>query len=195
MLRYVQRSHCLGGATNLTFLALFPKEKGSSSFDRFRPISLCNVSYKIMAKIISNRLKPLLSSLILSNQGGFVAGRQIWDNIILVQEEIHSSHKRGEKGMAIKIDMENAFDRVNHDFLKVVLIFFGFNHLFISWINSCIENPWITPLINGRPTHFFKATRGLRQGCPLSPYAICAHVRTFESTIGMGIYNGTIQEF
>jgi hypothetical protein len=61
MLRYVQRSHRLGGATNSDFLALLPKEKGSSSFDRFKPISLCNVSYKIMAKIISNRLKPLLT--------------------------------------------------------------------------------------------------------------------------------------
>jgi hypothetical protein len=97
MLSYVQRSYHLGGATNSTFLALFPKEKGSSSFDIFRPISLCNVSYKIMAKIISNRLKPLLNSLILPKQGGFVEGRKIWDNIILVQEAIHSSHSHGEK--------------------------------------------------------------------------------------------------
>ena len=71
--------------------------------------------------------------------------------------------------MAIKIDMANAFDKVNHDFFKVVLKKIGFNNIFISWINSCIENPWITPLINGPPAHFFKSTRGLRQVCPLSP--------------------------
>jgi mannosylglycoprotein endo-beta-mannosidase len=110
----------LGGDTNANFFAFIPKEKGASS-DRFHPISLCNVSYKIMEKIITNRLNPMIRSLIISNQGGFMAGRKFWDNIILVQEVIHSSHSRGEKGLAIKLDMENAFDRVNHDFLKVVL--------------------------------------------------------------------------
>jgi len=169
MLRYVQKSYRLGGATNSSFLALLPKEKGASSFDIFHPISLCNVSYKIMAKIIANILKPLLFHLILSNQGVFVAGRQILDNIILVQEAIHSSYSWEEKGMAIKIDMAHPFDRVNHDFLKIVLNFFGFSPSFISWVNSCISNLWIAPLINGRLTPFFKASRGLKQGCPLSP--------------------------
>jgi hypothetical protein len=65
----------MGGATNSSFLALIPKELGATSLDRFRPISLCNISYKIMAKIIANRLTPFLRSLILPNQGGFVAGR------------------------------------------------------------------------------------------------------------------------
>jgi hypothetical protein len=162
MLRYVHRSYRLGGATNSDFLSLLPKEKGSSSFDRFRLISLCNVSYKIMAKIISNRLKPLLNSSILPNQWGFVACRKIWDNIILFQEAIHSSHNPGEKGMTIKIDMANAFDRVNHEFLKYVLKKIGFTHHFISWINSCIAHPWIAMLINGRLAPFFQATRGLR---------------------------------
>jgi hypothetical protein len=71
--------------------------------------------------------------------------------------------------MVIKIDMENAFDRVKHSFLFEVLKKFGFNHSFISWIGACITTPWIAPLINGRPAPFFQATRGLRQGCPLSP--------------------------
>jgi hypothetical protein len=84
MLKYVQKSNRMGGATNSSFLALIPKEKGVASFDRFKPITLCNVSYKIMSKIIVNRLKPILKSLILPNQVGFFAGRQIWDNFIMV---------------------------------------------------------------------------------------------------------------
>jgi hypothetical protein len=91
------------------------------------------------------------------------------DNIILVQEAIHSSQSRKEKGMAIKLDMENAFDRVRHNFLLAVLSRFGFNGLFLSWIHACICSPWISPLVNGRPTPFFQLSRGLRQGCPLSP--------------------------
>jgi hypothetical protein len=85
----------MGGATNSSFLALISKEKWVASFDRFRPISLCNVSYKIMSKIIVNRLEPFINSLILPNQGGFVAVRKTWDNFILIQEAIHSSFSRG----------------------------------------------------------------------------------------------------
>jgi hypothetical protein len=74
-----------------------------------------------------------------------------------------------EKGMIIKNDMENSFDKVNHEFLYEVLSKFGFQNPFISWITACISNPWISPLINGRSTPYFQATRGLRQGFPLSP--------------------------
>jgi len=192
MIRYVQNSYRLGGATNSAFLALIPKEKGASSFDRFRPISLCNVSYKIMAKIITNRLNPFLSSLILSNQGGFLVGRKIWYNLILVQEAIHSRNSRGEKGMVIKIDMANAFDRVNHEFLKVVLKKFGFNQSFISWANSYISNPWIAPLINGRPAPFFKASRGLRQGCPMSPLFYVLMSKSLNRRLEWEHINGSI---
>jgi hypothetical protein len=100
----------MGGCTNSTFLDLIPKEINPSSFARFRPISLYNVSYKIISKIISNRMKPFLPQLISPNQGGFLHKRQIVDKIILVQEAIHSSREGREKGMIIKIDMTNFFD-------------------------------------------------------------------------------------
>jgi hypothetical protein len=168
MIQFVQRINKIGGSTNSTFLALIPKETNPSSFTRFIPISLCNVSYKIISKIIANRLKPFLPSLISPNQGRFVEKRKMVDNIILVQEAIHSSQLRGDKGMAIKIDMANAFDQVRHRFLLAVLTRFDFNEQFISWVSACIHCPWMAPLVNGRPTPFFKVSRGLRWGCPLS---------------------------
>jgi len=84
--------------------------------------------------------------------------------------------------MAIKLDLENAFDRVRHSFLLNVLQKFGFGENFINWIRACISEPWIAPLINGRAAGFFKATRGLRQGCPLSPllFVIQASVLSFH---------------
>jgi hypothetical protein len=97
MIQYVHKSTRMGGATNSTFLALISKERNPSSVARFRPISLFNVSYKIMDKIIPNRLWLVLHKLISPNQGGFVEKRQIRDNIVMVQEEIHSSKSRGEK--------------------------------------------------------------------------------------------------
>jgi hypothetical protein len=87
----LQRNHKIGGSTNSAFLALIPKEKGALTFHRFCLISLCNIGHKIITKLIANRLKGILPTIILENQGGFIKGRQITDNIILVQEAIHSS--------------------------------------------------------------------------------------------------------
>ena len=91
------------------------------------------------------------------------------DNIILVQEEIHSSRQQKGSSMIIKLDMANAFDRLNHQYLFKVLKLFGFGDKLISWINVCIGKPCIAPLVNGRVTKLFKTSRGIRQGCSLSP--------------------------
>lgn len=81
-----------GGGTNSTFLALIPKEANPRSFERYRLISLCNASYKIMAKLLVNTIISLLQKLISPAQGGFVKGRHILDNVIQVQEALHSNH-------------------------------------------------------------------------------------------------------
>ena len=151
----------MGGSTNSTFLALITKEANPSSIKRYRPISLCNASYKIFYKVLSLRLKTIIPSLITPNQGGFISGHQISDNILLVQEAIHCSTKRGEAGMAIKLDLANAFDQLRHAFILLVLKKFGFPPIFINKVQACINSPWIAPLINGRPIEFFKATRGI----------------------------------
>eukprot|EP00253_Pinus_taeda_P017272 PITA_17272 len=111
--KMVQKSQAcqkLGGGTNSSFLALIPKEKGANSFNRFHPISLCNIGYKLITKIIANRLKQILPRIIPENQGGFIHERYLVDNFILVQEAILSSQQRKEQGMAIKLDLANAFD-------------------------------------------------------------------------------------
>lgn len=169
-LKWIQRKNKIGGYTNSTHLALIPKENRPSNFTRFRPISLCSSSYKIFTKILASRLKPLLPMLISENQGGFMANREISNSILLVQEAIHSSHLRNEKGFILKLDLANAFDRVRHSFLIVVLKKMGFSSAFIEIIRTCISRPWISLLVNGRPGPPFRSSRGLRQGCPLSPY-------------------------
>ena len=92
------------------------------------------------------------------------------DNVIQVQEAIHSSFQIKEKGMLIKLYMKNNFDRVKLPFLYEVLLSFGFFIEFVNLIKACIGNPWIAPLVNGKPTDFFKSTRGLRQGFLMSPF-------------------------
>jgi hypothetical protein len=71
--------------------------------------------------------------------------------------------------MVIKNDMENAFDKVWHSFLRDILKKFDFNRSFIPCIGACINYPWISPLVNGKLSPFFKATRGPRQEFPISP--------------------------
>lgn len=152
MVQKSQNSQKIGGSTNFAFLGLIPKEKGANNFNRFRPISLCNIGYKIITKVIANTLKPILPKIIPENQGGFIQGRQIVDNYTLVQEAIHSSLHQKEQGMVIKLNLANAFDRVNHRFLWNVMYKFGFGEKFIKWVQAAISEPWIAPLVNGRAT-------------------------------------------
>ena len=142
----------VGGCTNSTFLALIHKEANPSSFDRFRPISLCNASYKILSKLLANRFKAMLGKSLSPLQGGFVKGRHLIDNVIQVQESLHSSLQRKDKGMLIKLDMKNDFNRVNLPILYRVLLAFGLSPKFLNLIKACIDRTWIAPLVNGRPT-------------------------------------------
>jgi len=201
MIRWVMKKGKMGGFTNSTYLALIPKENRPSSFSRFQPISLCNSTYKIISKILATRLKPLLPSLISENQGGFLPNRHITDSILLVQEAIHSSLTRKEKGFVLKLDLANAFDRVRHSYLFVVLHKMGFDPSFITMIAACITGPWISPLVNGRPCAAFQSSRSLRQGCPLSPYLFILMAELFSQALdynrrvglitGIKIKNGT----
>lgn len=193
MIKIFLRKAKVGRSTKSTFLALIPKEANPETFDRFGPILLCNTSYyKILTKLLANRIKPLLEKLISPNQGGFVKGRHILDNVILVQEIIHSSHQRKEKGMLVKLNMENAFDRVRHSFLLQVLYAFGFSSEFVKLIKPCIGEPWITTLVNGRPENYFKASRGIRQGCPLSPFLYILMTDSLSRKLTDENLNGTL---
>ena len=100
---------------NQTFLVLIPKGPQPEDIRDFRPISLCNVIYKLVTKIIVNRIKTHMPTIISPNQCSFVPGRHSSDNIIVAQEVIHSMKTmKGKKGfMAIKIDLEKAYDRLN----------------------------------------------------------------------------------
>jgi hypothetical protein len=94
--------------------------------------------------------------------------------------------------MLIKLDMENTFDRVNLSVMYKVLISYGFCTDFIKLIKSCTENSWIAPLVNGRPTNYFQASRGLRQGFPLSPFLYILMADTLRKKLTVEKRTGTI---
>jgi hypothetical protein len=114
---------------NHTFIALIPKQLGASSVHQFRPISLCNIIYKIISKILANRFKALLHLFISPYQSIFVPSRNIQDNTILAHELFNIINSKKGQGslMAIKIDMEKVFDHMEWNFILAILSKLGFH--------------------------------------------------------------------
>lgn len=168
LLKFVEESRRRGRISSViksTFIALIPKSNDLVSFDDFRPISLCNCLYKIIA----NCLKPILSQHISSEQFTFLHHRQIHEAIATAQELIHTMQIKKQKRMILKVDLSKDFDRTNWLYLRLLLTHLGFPYEFIKRTMSCITNVSYNVLLNGEATSFFTSKRGLRQGCPLSP--------------------------
>lgn len=108
------------GDINQTFLTLIPKVHEPSRPSDFRPISLCNVIYKVVTKILANRIKPFLPYIISPNQYSFISGRSTIDNAIILQEVVHSmNHMTGKKRfMVVKLDLAKAYDKMEWSFIK-----------------------------------------------------------------------------
>jgi hypothetical protein len=157
---------------NDTHIALILKKLVPLVPTDYRPISLCNVIYKIIAKCLANRLKPHLPDYVHPSQQAFIEGRRISNNIIIAQEITHSFALNSWKNQAfmLKIDLAKAFDRLEWNFIVAALSRKGMHGHFINLVHACVSSPTFSVVINGQPFARFRGNRGIRQGCPLSPY-------------------------
>ncbi|CAL1380641.1 unnamed protein product [Linum trigynum] len=153
-------------------VVLIPKVEEPESVTQLRPISLNNVSLKAITKAMTSRLKSVMRTLVSPRQSSFIPGRQTMDNIVVVQEVVHSLRKRkGRKGgMVVKIDLEKAYDRLRWDFLRDTLIEVGLPSSWIRCIMYCVQQNRMRILWNGELLEAITPSRGVRQGDPLSPY-------------------------
>ncbi|XP_058189268.1 uncharacterized protein LOC131306858 [Rhododendron vialii] len=150
------------GSLNRTNIVLIPKIPTPTKVSQFRPISLCTTIYKVIAKVLANRLCQFLPSIISENQSAFVEGRQITDNVLIAHELTHYiRHKRsGTKGVAaFKLDMTKAYDRVDWRYLEQVMRQLGFHALWIGKVMECVKMVSFSITVNGEAGESFHPSR------------------------------------
>ncbi|KAK3211831.1 hypothetical protein Dsin_016537 [Dipteronia sinensis] len=190
----------MGGSVqdfNNTVIALIPKIQNPVSMSDFRPISLCNVLYKIVSKVISNHFRCVLGDVISETQCAFVPGRLISDNTIVGFKCLHRlKRQKGKKGsMAFKLDMSKAYDRVEWEFLKGMMYRLGFSEKWVKLVMNCVSTITFSFKLNGEIMGNIIPTRGLRQGVPLSRYLFLICVEVLSSLISKAIWSKKISGF
>ena len=172
----------LAGSQYEGLLRLIHKKDDRRLPKNWRPISLLNTDYKLASKVITERLKKVMCSIVHQDQTCGVVGRSIFSNLNLVRDILDMIDKTNEPAILVSLDQEKAFDRVDHDFMLRVLRKFGFGPSFCRWVEIFYANAYSRILVNGSLSSPVYLKRGVRQGCPLSPllYVLISEVLSVQ---------------
>ncbi|KAJ0897860.1 putative RNA-directed DNA polymerase [Helianthus annuus] len=153
-----------------SFIALIAKISDPVSLNNYRPINLVGVISKVISKVMANRMRMVLESVISDSQSAFLKGRYILDGPLIINELISWIKKSKMKAFFLKIDFEKAYDNVNWNFVTSILSQMGFPDLWCKWVLGILKSASSSVLVNGAPTFLFRCEKGMRQGDPLSPF-------------------------
>lgn len=178
---------------NSNVVVLIPKTPEAVSIDQYRPISLANFKFKIITKVLADRLVVVAPKIISENQRGFIKGRHIHDCIGVASEAVNLMHKRSFGGnIALTIDIKKAFDSLDWNFLLKVLHQFGFDPIFCNWVKTVLLSAKLSISVNGNLVGFFSCKRGVRQGDPLSPLLFCVAEEVLSRAISLLVQQGKL---
>ena len=200
LVRSFNESFCNGKLSTTQYqgvITCIPKEGKPKQFIKnWRPISLLNVSYKLLSACIASRIKQVLPSIIHESQKGFMKGRYIGENIRLLYDTILTTEKENIPGLLLMVDFEKAFDSVSWSFIERSLLFFNFPDCIIQWFKVLYNNASSCISFNGQYSEWFKLHRGCRQGDPISPYLylICAEILSLMIRSNKNIKGLTLKE-
>lgn len=163
------RNVVIDRSTNKTYIYLIPKKTKAMKVGEDIPINLVTSLYKIISKVLAERLKKVLP-IIHDAQSSFIEGRQIIDVILLASKTMGGWEARKKSGFILKLDYEKAYDKVDGMYLDAVMEQKGIGPRWRNWIKSCLSSANFSIIINGKSRGKIVAKRGLRQRDPFSPF-------------------------
>ncbi|GJY51080.1 RNA-directed DNA polymerase, eukaryota [Tanacetum coccineum] len=178
--RSFQNRRVIPHGCNSSFIALIPKVNDPRFTSDFRPTSLIRCQYKIIGKLLANRLATVIDSIVSPEQSAFIKGRHILDGPMMLSEIIAHFKATRRKLMVFKVDFEKAYDSLSWDFLFEVMNKMGFTLNWFAWVKATLTSSRASVLLNGAPTEEFDVQRGLRQGDPLSPFLFVLAMEGFH---------------
>ncbi|KAL3698101.1 hypothetical protein R1sor_012177 [Riccia sorocarpa] len=179
--------------TRTAVIKLIPKTEIKELLKNWRPLSLMTLSYKLIAKIMAERLKKFLPQLVDPQQTGFIHGRSITNNLLTLQLGTDWARISNQKCMFIKLDFVKAYDRIEHGFLLATLEALGFSEESVSLFKGLTTRGMAKVHINQDFTERFSMQRGVRQGCPLAPYLFTLCTQVMMDMLNAKLRQGTIQ--
>ncbi|KAL8458477.1 hypothetical protein ACS0TY_036118 [Phlomoides rotata] len=155
---------------NASFVTLIPKNTNPTKIEEYRPIALVGCMYKLISKILANRIKIVLPNLIGKEQTAFIEQRHLLDGALALNEIIDEINKKKKEAFLFKIDFAKAYDSIRWDFLDDIMSNMNFCDKWRKWIAGCLSSATVSILVNGSPTAEFSPQKGLRQGDPIAPF-------------------------
>ncbi|GKV38927.1 hypothetical protein SLEP1_g46780 [Rubroshorea leprosula] len=177
---------------NSSFIALIPKKLNAGGLKDYRPISLIGCVYKLLAKVLANRLKSVVAEIVSETQSAFVGGRQLVDSVLVLNEVVDEIKTKKQPAFVFKADFEKAYDCVDWSFLDWMMESLSFGTKWRGWIRECLSTTRISVLVNGSPTKEFEMGKGLRQGDPLSPFLVLMIAEGLQGLVQRAVKEGML---